>query len=360
MGNNKKNRKQLIIQIFQLLLFVGLGIFFIWYSVKDLTPENVLVMKESVAQVKNPRSWIFLALSFIVMVLAHYFRALRSVILIEPMQYKVRKSMSFYAVMVCYLSNLAFPRIGEVLRCTFLQRYEKVPFQKALGTVVTERAIDLILWLFLLIIAIFANTSVLSNLIVNKENETLGVWLENTGMSMLTNYKLYLIIAIIAILGILLYTTRRRWSKISFFMKISHFFHGIWQGLISIKDVKHPVRFVIYTLMIWVCFFFGTYFCFLAFDFLKDLGFLPAFSVLAFGSIGFMIAQGGLGAYPLVVAGVMVLYHVNYSAALAAGWVGWTVQTIMVIIVGFVSLVLASLSDRKEQKNGDITIKQDL
>ena len=126
---------------------------------------------------------------------------------------------------------------------------------------------------------------------------------------------------------------------------------GIWQGLISVKDLQHPFLFIFYTLMIWICFFFGTYFCFFAFDFLQGLGVMPAFAVLTFGAIGFMIAQGGLGAYPLIVAGVMVLYGVDYYAALGAGWVGWSVQTVMVITFGVASLILASLTNRKEQKS---------
>ena len=183
------------------------------------------------------------------------------------------------------------------------------------------------------------------------------MWLENYGKSMLTNYLLYAIVAIVAVLGVVIYLTRHQWGKIHFFVKIKDFLHGIWQGLISVKNVKHPVKFVIYTIMIWVCFFFGTYFCFFAFDFLHGLGALPALSVLAFGAIGFMMAQGGLGAYPLVVAGVLVLYHVDYTAALAAGWVGWSVQTIMVIIVGLASLVLASLTDRKNNKSEIVIAK---
>jgi len=360
MENNTKNgkKKQLISKIFQLILFVGLGIFFIWLSFKGLTSEDKLAMRESIAQIKNPMSWVFLLFSFAVTALSHYFRALRSVILIEPLNYKIRKSMSFYAVMVCYLANLAFPRLGEVLRCTFLQRYEKVPFQKSLGTIVTERAIDLILWLIFLIIAIFINTSVLSRLIINKEEGiNLGMWLENSGRSLLSNHLLYIGIVLVLVLGIVIYMTKRQWGKIPFFVKIKDFLHGIWQGLISVKNVKYPVKFVVYTIFIWVLYFFGTYFCFLAFDFLHGLGVLAVYSVLIFGSIGFMLTQGGLGAYPLVVAGVLVLYNVDYTAALAAGWVGWSVQTIMIITVGFISLVLASLADNKKNKTESVVSK---
>lgn len=359
MEKNKVSGKaiDLIKKIAQLLIFLGLGILFIWLSVKDLTPDDIQTIKKSISQVNNPVSWTFLLLSLLAGASAHYFRSLRSILLIEPLHYKVRKSMSFYAVMVGYLANLAFPRLGEVLRCTFLQRYEKVPFQKALGTIVTERAIDLILWIILFFTAILLNTSMLSHLIINKEEGiSLGMWIENTGKSLLTNYYLYLIIAVIVILGIVIYITRHKWGKISFFVKVKHIFVGIWQGLISIKDVKHPFLFVFYTIMIWVAYFFGTYLCFFAFDFLSGLGPMAGFAVLVFGSIGFMIAQGGLGAYPLIVAGTLVLYGIDYNEALAAGWVGWSVQTVMILIFGFGSLILASISSRKEKAESPETV----
>ena len=347
-----KKKSNSIKKLLQFILFVGLGIFFIWFSVKDLSAEDIQMIRESVSKANNPTSWFFLSLSLLIGALAHYLRALRSVLLLEPLHYKVRKSMSFYAVMVCYLSNLAFPRLGEVLRCTFLQQYEKVPFQKSLGTVVTERTLDMIIWLALLVIAILLNTSVLSNLIIDKENEiSLGLWIQNKGLSLFTNYLLYILLFIVILLGITIYLTQKWWRNIPSLVKIKNVFAGIWQGLISIKDVKKPISFILYTIGIWVAYFLGNYFCFFALDYLSDLGPLAVFSVLVFGNIGYMIAQGGLGAYPLVVAGVLLLYGIDYNAGLATGWITWSVQTIMILIFGFLSLILASLAKKREVPN---------
>lgn len=354
-GNDdgKGKKTGLLKKIAQLLLFIGLGVFFVWISFHGLEEEQLQKIKESIAGINNFRSWIFIICSLLAGALAHFFRAARSVLLIEPLGYKVRTSMSFYSVMVCYLANLAFPRLGEVLRCTFLQRYEKVPFQKSLGTVVTERAIDMIIWLPLFILVILLNTALLTNLVIDKEQgTTMGMWLQNTGTSLLTNVYLYIGVALLVIAIIIIYLTRKSWGKIPFFVKIKNFLVGIWQGLISIKDVRKPWLFVLYTTLIWVFYFLGTYLCFFAFDFLADLGTAPAFSVLILGSIGFMIAQGGIGAYPLIVAAVLVLYNVEYAPALAAGWVDWCVQTAMIIIFGFLSLILASVTNRKTHKAG--------
>ena len=211
--------------------------------------------------------------------------------------------------------------------------------------------VDLIIFLITFIIAIFLNTGVLSNLIINKETGvSLGEWLNDKVASMAGNHTLYLLAGGVVLLIILIYLTRKQLKKIPFMAKVKNVLVGIWQGLISIKDVRHPVLFIIYTLLIWVFYFFGTYSCFFAFDFLSNLGFVPAFSCLVFGAIGFMIAQGGLGAYPLIIAGTLVLYGVDYNAGLAAGWIGWSAQTLMVIVFGFASLILASFAGQNSSE----------
>jgi glycosyltransferase 2 family protein len=343
-------KKNLLSKLLQLVLFLGLGVFFIWISVKDLSPNDIRMLKESTKSALTLRPMLVILLSIIVMGLGHYCRGLRSVMLIKPMGYSIRKSTSFYAVMVGYLANLAFPRLGEVLRCTFLQRYDNVPFQKSLGTIVTERVIDMLIWIILMVITIALNSSVLSKIVVDQTTgETMGLWLTHKFLSMMYNYTLIILGIVVVVIGIILYLTRYHWMKNRFFAKIGNLIKGVWQGLISIKDLKNPYLFIFYTLCIWTAYFLGAYMMFFAFDFLNGLGFLPALSVLAIGSIGFMIAQGGLGAYPLLVAEIFVLYGVNYNQGLAAAWIGWSAQTVMVLVLGLASLILAAFLNKKNE-----------
>jgi uncharacterized protein (TIRG00374 family) len=280
---------------------------------------------------------------------AHYFRALRNILLIDPLGYHVRKTTAFYSIMTCYLANLAVPRLGEVLRCTLIQRYDQVPFQKSFGTVVIDRVFDLLVFGILFLLVIFLNKHLLSKLIIDKhEGITLGAWVDEKLMALWT-MKYIIIGALIGLIVILLIfrhikltkrQTNKRESKIV--GKIKNIAAGLWQGLISVKDLKQPYLFAIYTVAIWIFYYLGIYSCFFAFDFLQGFGFMPAFVVMVVGTIGFIIAQAGLGAYPLIVAGVLALYGVDYAQGLAAGWIGWTAQQLMVLVVGFASLILAS------------------
>ncbi|MDR2970329.1 MAG: flippase-like domain-containing protein [Bacteroidales bacterium] len=338
-------------KVVQLLVFLGLGIFFVWFSIKDLKPEDVKTIKESATGILNFKSILFIFISMICALLAHFFRAIRNILMIDPLGYHVRKTTAFYSVMTCYLANLAVPRLGEVLRCTFLQRYDQIPFQKSFGTVVVERIIDLLIFAFLFVFIIFLNNDLLSNLIVNKkEGITLGVWIDEKWVWFWKLKYLFLIATIIATALLIIISYIKKKNKINqknvtqsiFIRFVKKIVVGLWQGLISIKDLKKPYLFIIYTIAIWAFYYLGVFLCFFAFDFLKFLGPMPAFVVMVVGTIGFIISQGGLGAYPLIVAGILVLYRVDYAQGLAAGWIGWTAQTIMILIFGFTSLILAS------------------
>ncbi len=304
---------------------------------------------ESMSVVNNPHSWCMLVCAAAMAIMADVARAERNRLQLIPLGYRIGRPMAFYSVMVCYLANLALPRLGEVLRCSFLQRFEKVPFQKSLGTVLVERAIDVLVWIVLLLIAIGLNTGMLSQVVIDETNNlTIGMWMEQKGLSVLGNYFLYILIAVMVLLGVILYGTRRWWLKTSIGQKTKNFFVGLWQGFVSIKDLPHPMLYVFWTAAMWVFYFLGTYLCFFAFPFLSHVGPGVGFTVLVFSTIAFMVSQGGLGSYPLMVAGILMIYNVSYTQGLAAGWIGWILQTVVILVLGFISLIMASFYKKKE------------
>ena len=303
----------------------------------------------SMSLVNNPQGWLFIGLSVIAIVAADLIRAARAELLLKSIHYRPRFSMMFYSVMVCYIANLALPRLGEILRCTFLQRYENIPFQKSLGTVILERAVDVVCWLFLLVIALFLNNGLLSNLIVDQSQQlTLEEWFAQKGLSYVGNYLLYIIIGIVILLIVIVRLTRNWWQKRPALVKVANFFKGIWRGFVSIKDIPNPWHFVFWTVAMWVSYYLGVYFFFHALPYLQHIGLGAAFSVLIFGTIAFMISQGGLGAYPLITAGIVMLYGISYTQGLAAGWIGWILQTAVSLVLGLFSLIATSFYKRHD------------
>lgn len=335
--------KSLLRTVIQLVLFVGLGIFFIWLSLRSLSRDDIQSMLKAMEEINNPKSWLLISAAAAMAIFADFARAVRARILLEPLGYKPRLSMAFYSVMVCYLANLALPRLGEVLRCSFLQRFEDVPFQKSLGTVVTERVVDIICWLVLLVISIAVNTGILSELIVDQEAQlSLGAWLNAKWSALVHGSGLYLLTAIVIVLAVTIHLTRKWWRKSRLCMKIRDFFVDMWHGIVSIKDLPSPWRFVFWTALMWIAYFLGIYLCMLSIPYLHGIGPMTAFTILTFSTIAFIISQGGLGSFPLIVAGILFLYEIPYIQGLAAGWIGWIMQTVIVLVVGFLSLLLAS------------------
>jgi hypothetical protein len=343
------NFKKILPDILKTVLFVGLGILFIWLSVKDLSKEDIHMIFSSMALVNNPQGWLFIGLSVLAIVAADLIRAARAELLLKSIHYRPRFSMMFYSVMVCYIANLALPRLGEILRCTFLQRYENIPFQKSLGTVILERAVDVVCWLFLLIIALLLNNGLLSNLIVDQSQQlTLEEWFAQKGLSYVGNYLLYIIIGVVVLLIVVIRLTRNWWSKRPALVKVADFFKGIWRGFVSIKDIPNPWHFVFWTVAMWVSYYLGVYLFFHALPYLQHIGPGAAFTVLIFGTIAFMISQGGLGAYPLITAGIVMLYGISYTQGLAAGWIGWILQTAVSLVLGLFSLIATSFYKRHD------------
>ena len=335
--------KKILPDILKMILFLGLGILFIWLSIKDLSKDDIRMIFSSMSLVNNPRGWFFIMLSVTAIVAADLIRAARAELLLKSIHYKPRFSMMFYSVMVCYLANLALPRLGEILRCSFLQRYENVPFQKTLGTVILERAVDFVCWIFLLIIAMLLNNGLLAQLVVDQDSgTTLQEWFAQKGFSYVGNYLIYIIILAIILIVVLIRTTRSWWQKRPALVKVANFFKGIWHGFVSIKDIPKPWHFVFWTVAMWISYFLGVYLFFHALPYLQHIGPGAAFTVLIFGTIAFMISQGGLGAYPLITAGIVMLYGISYTQGLAAGWIGWILQTAVSLILGFFSLAVSS------------------
>ena len=132
--------KKRLITILQYLFFFSLGVFFAWLSVKDINQARWEQIKQSLAQSKQ---WLFIPV-LLIMLLSHYSRALRWKILMEPLGYNPSMFNTFAAVMIGYLVNLGVPRLGEVVKCTILARYEKIRADKLVGTIVLERTFDLI------------------------------------------------------------------------------------------------------------------------------------------------------------------------------------------------------------------------
>ncbi len=317
-----------LVTILQYVFFLGLGIFLVWWSAKGIDEKGWADIRQSL---KGARYWLLLP-SLAILFLAHWWRAMRWRILMEPLGFTPKKSNTFFAVMIGYLANLAVPRLGEILKCTVLARYEKVPVNKLVGTMIAERAFDMIALLTVFFLAIVTQV----NIIGKYFNELI----DRRQSSFSEGYGTVLVIAgiIIFILGI--WFILKKFSHISIIHNVKKMLHGIWQGLTSLRYVKHKGQFFLYSFLIWGMYYFATYVGFYALADTEQYGWKEAFSVLAFGSVGMIITQGGIGAYQLMVQKTMALYGLNDNIGWAFGWITWIPQTLIILLLGLISFAL--------------------
>jgi glycosyltransferase 2 family protein len=326
--------KKSLLTIIQYLFFVGLGIFFVWLSIKDIHQEQWLQIKDAV---RRARHWMIIP-ALLILFLSHYSRALRWKILMEPMGYKPSNFNVFAAVMIGYLVNAGVPRLGEVVKCSMLARYEKVRVDRLVGTIVMERAVDVVCLLIVLACALIFQGDVINEHVMAKFSY---FFTDNTGHTSIR--KLLIVLGALVVVVLLVYFLLKRFGHIDAVAKIKHVLHGILHGLSSIRLVQHKGWFIFHTVFIWLCYLAGTTVGIFALQETAHLGFGGGLTTLALGSIGMVISPGGIGAYAWIVSKLMGWYGLDEATiGNALGWLLWAVQTVIILIGGMICFGLLS------------------
>ena len=330
--------KKRILTILQYAFFFGLGIFLVWWSIKDLSSDDRSQIKQSL---KHARYFLIVPV-FIVLILSHYVRALRWRLLIEPLGHPVRRSNTFFAVMIGYLTNLAFPRLGEVIKCTVLARYEKVPVDKLIGTVILERIID-----SLTLLVIFGITLVIQPGIYD---QIINTFFHSSSDAEVKKHP-YLLLALIAagivflIIAAWMIIKKKNFSDL--IKAIKKIIKSVWQGISTIQHLKKRMQFILLTILMWSLYLGCGYIGFFALQETSGYGIKEALTILSAGSIGVIATPGGIGAYPILLEKTMQLYGLQKGIALAFGWILWLSQTVVLLVGGLFSFVAMPYYNKK-------------
>jgi uncharacterized membrane protein YbhN (UPF0104 family) len=322
--------KKKLFTILQYVVFLGLGIFLAWWSLKDLNREEKEQIKMALS---HARYWLIVPV-FAILTLSFWIRALRWKLLIDSLGYRARADNTFFAVMVGYLTNLAIPRLGEILKCTLLARYEKIPADKLVGTIILERLIDAISLLIVFVITFAIQPTIYTDLInaffhSPRDPQTKKI----PGLLIAAA-----VIGVIAILVVVWMLVRKK-TFANLTALVKKIGQSVWQGISAVQHLKKRALFIFYSIVVWLCYFFSTYSGFFALQETQHYGIKEAFAVLSAGSVGVIITPGGIGAYSLLIQKTMELYGLEPGIALAFGWILWLVQTLIILIGGIFSFV---------------------
>lgn len=305
-----------------------LGVFLIWFSIRNSTPVE---REELLNNIKSANP-LFILISLVCGLLSHLSRAYRWKFLLEPLGFTPRFPNSFMAVMIAYLANFGIPRSGEVLRGVTISSYENIPFEKAFGTIISERIAD-----FLMLLLVIAAAMIF-------QAEYLLAYFENNNINpFITIAILFGLIAV----GILVLKLIRN-SEIGIFKKIKTFAIGLLEGMRSILKMKRKGAFLFHTLFIWVmyiCMFYVLIFT------VPETSALPFGVVLlsfVVGSFAISATNGGIGVYPIAIGASLMLFGISKQGGEAFGWITWGTQTLLVIIVGGISFLFLPIYNRKK------------
>jgi len=293
---------------------------------KDLTPENISDINKSFHEI----NYVFLLLSVLFGIFSHLSRAWRWKYPLNHLGYKPKIYNSFFTTMIGYFANIGIPRSGEILRCGVMSKYENIPFTKLVGTVIAERVADLIILFLCIATVFFIQFDLLKNYFIE-----LGL------LDIFSPIKL-LIIGITFLILIFIFYLIITKSNRSIFTKIRLFLSGIKEGIQSILMMPNRGWFLFHTIFIWLMYFLMFYITFFS---LKDIQSVPmggVFTAFVLGGVSIAATNGGIGAYPLAISSVLMLYGVEETTGYAFGWAIWTAQTIMIVVLGLISLLLVS------------------
>ena len=312
--------KSILANALKIVLPFALGGAILWWMYRG---EDFSVISHVLTEEMN---WTWMLLSFPFGILAQMFRGWRWKQTLDPMGLKVRTSTCIHAVFLSYAASLVIPRIGEFTRCGALKRYDGISFSKALGTVVTERAVDT------LIVMSY------SGIILLLAMSTFGTFFQKTGTSLdriLSGFSLtgWLVTAIctVAVL-ILLHLLLKNFS---IYNKVKMTLSGIWEGVLSLRGVKNLPLYLFFSVGIWVMYFLHYYLTFFCFDFTARLGLgcaLVSFVVANFAVI--VPTPNGAGPWHFAIKTMRILYGVADEQALWFVLIVHTVQTLLVIALG--------------------------
>jgi uncharacterized protein (TIRG00374 family) len=335
--------KAKLIQYLKYLFFLGLGVFLVWLSLHQLqsNKDEWLKFKQALT---TANYWLFIPVFFILST-SHILRALRWRLLIQPLGYTTSLPNTFFAVMIGYLANMAVPRLGEVLKCTVLAKYEKVPAEKIVGTIVAERAFDVICLGIVFILALTVQFEVV--LEAYKQMQQIAQGYQNNNKD---NNSLMPYVTIIALLVLLVWLIKSK-KILSIISTIKKIIKGIAEGLLTATKLKNKFLFITYSVAIWLLYLLGTWIGFYATTGTEGLGLNTALSCLAFASIGMIITPGGIGAYAALLALVLTLQHppIDNAIGYANGTLQWFAQCIIVLIVGFASLLAIPIYNKSKK-----------
>ncbi|MDB4291998.1 flippase-like domain-containing protein [Maribacter sp.] len=313
-------------KILKIALPITLGVFLLWYWYNSTTPSD----REQIVFYIKQADLFWVGLSIFLGLLAHVSRAVRWSYMLQPLGYRPKLTNNLLIILMAYFANLGVPRTGEILRATALSTYEGVPFEKGLGTIVTERVIDVIMLLTVILVTLFLQTDIIMG------------FLQEIGLPF---NKILLLLTAGVVLMVFFFLFIKK-SNHSIAIKIKGFANGLIDGLLSIFKMKRKWGFIFHTLLIWGCYIGMLWVIKFTVAETLDLSLSQLLVAFVAGAFAMMFTNGGIGLYPIAVSKALAIFGISTISGDAFGWIMWISQTAVVVLFGAISFLVLPLVNK--------------
>lgn len=325
----KINRKT-IVNILLALVAIGLLIF-IFQKINWIETKTALL---------NANVFWLLA-SFCISLFGHIIRGIRWNLLLKPAGYTLNTRRSIYTVLIGYFVNLGTSRGGEIARCAAASKSEKVPVETLIGTVITERIIDLVMLLLFAVFCLVFQFNVIWKFI----QETIVVKME----SLMPLWSWIVAVAILIAVGVILIKRIRNQKSKS---EKKGALQKFTSGLKTILFLENNQLFLFYSVLIWVTYWISGWCVLQSLDSTSHLSVFAGLSLLLFSALGIAIPlPAGVGVYVIIAYGLEQVYGIPKNDANTFGILNLAVLNIGMLIYGGIAFLLWFLENVKIQKD---------
>lgn len=303
--------KKIVVNILQFLLSLSIGstiLYFVYQHqskaytsdcMNEGNPASACNLMDKLFDDFQHTNFWWIGLVMLAFLVSNYSRTVKWMILLKPLGYKPRFVNGYLSILVAYFANIFIPRIGEVARAGIFSKYEKIPVEKVMGTIVVDRVVDVLCLLLAFSLALFF------------EFDKLWGYIEqSSGQSQGGGGTKWVVLGILAFVSFVIYLLRKKLAKTAIFQKIMTLVHGFWEGILTVGKLERPWLFIFHSLNIWFLYFLMTWLGFKAFGPTSHLDLRAALTVFAFGTLGMVIpSPGGMGTFQGLVTGVLTLFY---------------------------------------------------
>jgi uncharacterized protein (TIRG00374 family) len=275
--------------------------------------------------------YFYIFLSLIISLVGYWSRSYRWKFALNHLGYTTKFRNDFFTVCVSYLVNLTIPRSGEVTRAVVLSKYEKVPFDKAFGTVVAERVVDSLIFLLFLFVGFTLQFDKIYQYLI--ENNF--------------NFNKIIYLGILGLFCFILFILFWKYSKLNIILNLKEKLSGLTEGMLSIYKMEKKWEYIFHSFLIWFSYLAMFYVTIFALPETSNIGFDIVIMGFIFGTFAVGFSPGGLGAYPYAIASIFFLYGIPKEIGTAFGYLVWTSQTLLTIALGLLSYILLPILNKK-------------